>query len=76
MGIKVRMTSVNDPIMQTIPARGKRRFEACQFFDIKYIEKVVSGRHTDVMDRISADLLFIYYFYAMYKKMVILKLFF
>jgi hypothetical protein len=75
MGIKVKNTSVNDPIMQTMPARGKRRFEACQFFDIKYIEKIVSGRLTDVMDNISADLLFIYYFYAKYKKMAILRLF-
>jgi len=75
MGIKVKNTSVNDPITQTMPAKGKRRIEACQFFDIKYIEKIVSGRLTDVMDNISADLLFIFYFYAKYKKMVILRLF-
>jgi hypothetical protein len=67
---------VNDPIMQTMPSRGKKRFEASQFFDSKYIEKIVSGRLTDVMDKISADLLFIYYFYEMYKMMTILRLFY
>jgi hypothetical protein len=71
MGIKVKNSNANDPIMQTMPARGKRRFEACQFFNIKYIARMAIGRLTDVRDKISADLLFIYYFYAKYKKMAI-----
>jgi hypothetical protein len=45
--------------MQTNPTVAKSRFVEFKFFNIKYNERIIVGRLTNVIDRISPDLFFI-----------------
>jgi hypothetical protein len=58
-GTKDKNTNINDPKMQTNPTVAKSRFVEFKFFNIKYNERIIVGRLTNVIDRISPDLFFI-----------------